>query len=942
MPQQIVRTEDVVECLDDRILASQDHPKIFVVTRDIYDQILAKIELQVCSPAQKAAFDHTLTDPSASNPVVLKDDIETYYPQEDLGDFRDAVYNLVDLPTSGNHTNDMRPVLAENAIYRWDGSAWQPFIRTGTIDHTQLTLQNGDSNYLHISLSELSSLGTQSHSHINNIILDAIISVGSGIIISDAERSRLPTTDEKDALAGISSYTFSLSPAASASAGDVYANNGNIFTVSYTIAVKPTLICLGTEIPTVSGTLVKISGTGDASILFTSYISSYVPPASTNRYVTSIDPRLNTIKNPYVTFGQTGTGTTYQGNTIVDLQAALTHLGSSGDVDFIDALEVLPATYTNDEINYLGIGWFDTKPIMIEALALRESVIQIAPQPSGSTAFTISAGDGRVIIRGLTFELGGTATLGMLIDRDDTIIEDCTFTTQTFPVPIGNIGIRINANNVNIRRCIFNGNLAQGIDVLGDNCLVESCRFDMANNLYSAISVAGNNCQITSCAVSRGSFSVAALVEDTIFDKNRMTSNTSFIDAGVNTRWLGGVAQDHQQAYIGRTRTVGLVNSHGDFRGATETPFLAALADPYTTEIEVLDGTYTFSSPVTIPAGKSLRCVRKGTVTISGGNCFVLGSFTKLYGFIFSVTGASGITATSQSNIEIRDCVLTMNGPDVATQYAINASDVTDFIVQGCKIAGTRGVKLTGSSRAKIVHNIFSSTVYSVTTDATTNDLHYAENTEEGSVCSLAGSRALVRGNHFLGSLPTKLGTVDSLWIGNYPPEANNDDGIDTIIRSMGDLLRPVTSTGAERSSFLGTASLAFLETGTPTVVTPPILLGARIDRTQGYTLTLNWTAAVFSGNVLWEISAVFRDRASLASDLGTPIVKTILSARTHLTVRQEETTTVTFSSSEFGYIVGVDPTHVSFIIRRLGDDVTDSMAGISYLTEVFVTLARD
>jgi len=877
MPQQIVRTEDIVECLDDRILASQDHPKIFVVTRDVYDQILARIELQVCTPAEKAAFDHTLTAPSASNPIVLKDDIETYYPQEDLGEFKDAVYNLVDLPTSGNNTNDLRPVLAVNAIYRWDGSAWQPFIRTGTIDHTQLTLQNGDSNYLHISLSELSSLNTQSHYHINNIILDAILSVGSGIIISDAERSRLPTTDEKGALAG-SSY------------------------------------------------------------------SPPSPPASTNRYVTSIDPRLNTIKNPYVTFGQLvpPTGTTYQGNTIVDLQAAFTHLGSSGDVEFIDALEILPAIYTNDDINYQGIGWFDTKPLMLEALALRESVLQIAPQPSGSTAFTVSTGDGRVVIRGITFELGGTATLGMLIDRDDTIIEDCTFTTPTFPVPIGNIGIRINAANVNIRRCIFDGNLAQGIDILGDNCLIESCRFDMANVSYPALTVSGNDCQITACAVSRGLFSVSALVENTIFDKNRVTSNTSFIDAGVNTRWLGGISQDYQQAYIGRTRTVGPVTSYGDFRGTTEAPFLAALADPFTTEIEVLDGTYTFSSPVTIPAGKALRCVRKGTVTINGGNCFVLESFTKLYGFIFSVTGASGITATSQSNIEIRDCVLTMNGPDVATQYAINATDVTDFIIQGCEIAGTRGVKLTGSTRAKIVHNVFSSTVYSVTTDATTTEFHYAENTEEGSVCSLAGSRALIRGNHFLGPLPTKLGTIDSLWIGNYPPEANNDDGIDTISLSMGDLLRPVISTGAERSSFLGTASLAFLETGTPTVVTPPIFIGVRVDRTQGYTLTLNWTAAVFSGNVLWEVSAVFRDRASLASDLGTPIVKTILSARTHLTVRQEETTTVTFSSSEFGYISGVDPTHVSFIIRRLGDDITDSMAGISYLTEAVVTFARD
>ena len=875
MPQAIVRTEDVIECLDDRIHTTTSHPNLGVVAGEAYPSVLEKIEAQVCTPGEKAALTHTLTDPSTINPIVLKDDVQTYYPQDDLGDFRDAVATLLDLPLTGNNLNDLRPVLSENAIYRWDGSAWQPFIRTGTIDHTQLSNQNGDTNYLHISLSELSSLSTQSHTHSNKLIVDAIASFGSGIVISNDERSRLPTPDQKDALAG-SSY------------------------------------------------------------------SPPSPPASTNRYVTSIDPRLNTIKNPYVTFGPLTSGTTYQGNTIIELQAAFTHLGSSGDVEYIDALELLPYTYLNDEINYLGISWTDPKPLFLEALALRQSVLQLAPQPSGSTAFWVNAGDGRVVIRGLTFELGGTATIGVLIDRDDTILEDCTFTTASFPIPVGDIGLRITGKNVNVRRCVFNGNLALGIDVLGDNCFIENCRFDLANKTYLAIHVGADDCQVTSCVVSRGTFSVAPLMENATFDKNRMTANTAFIDAGTNTRWLGGIAQDYQQAYIGRTRTVGLVNSHADFRGTTEAPFIAALADPYTTEIEILDGTYTFASPVVVPVGKSLKTTRKGTVNIIGANCFILNSTTKLAGFNLSVTGASGITAVGQTDVEIRDCVLVMGGPDSPTSYAINVSSVTDFRVVGCEFSGTRGINLVGSSRARITHSLFSSSIYSVVTDASTTDLHYAENTEEGSVCLLAGTRAIIRGNHFLGTLPTKLGTTDSLWVGNYPITANNPNGIDTIKVSMGDLMRPVVTTGAARSSFLGTSSIAFLETGTPTIVTPPIFLGARIDRTQGYEVNLMWTAAVFSGDVVWEVSAVFRDREPLASDLGTPTVKTVLSSRTHLTVRQEETVTVTFSSSEFGYIAGVDPTHVSLMIRRLGDDALDTMAGIAYLTEAVITLARD
>jgi hypothetical protein len=878
MPQQIIRTEDVVECLDDRLHASQDYPNIGVVAGEDYPSVLSKIELQLCSLAQKLAINNTLSSPSALNPVVLKDDIITYYPQDDLGEIKDAVNALVDLPLTGNTLNDLRPVLSIGAIYRWDGSAWQPFIKTGTIDHTQLIDQNADTNFLHISISELSSISSQTHSHLNKLLLDAITALGSGIIISAAERARIPTSDEKDALAG-----------------SVYAPPN--------------------------------------------------PPSSTNRYVTNVDPRLNTIKNPYITFGLSGTGATYQGSDIADVEIALASLATGGSIDFINALEILPAVYPlNGGINYQGMVWSDVKPILIEALASRESVFQLSPQPAGSTGFWIASGDGQVTVRGMTFELGGTTTLGVLIERDNTIFEDCTFSTSAFPIPVGNVGVRVAANGCNIRRCVFKGNLAQGIDVVGDNCIIESCRFDLASISYPAISVTGSFCLVTSSIVSQGSLVIGALAEDTIFDKNRMGSSTSFIDSGINTRWLGGIAQDHQQAYIGRTRTVGLVNSHADFRSASETAFIAALSDPYTREIEILEGTYTFVNPVTVPDGKSLKSVRRGAITINGSGvtCFVLNSFTKLQGFNLSATGASGITATGATDVEIRDCSFVMNGPDSPTSYAIVGLGVFDFRVIGCQISGTRAIYLSGDSRSKILHNIFSTTVYSAVSDLTTADLTYADNTEEGSVPLLFGVRAIVRGNQFLGSLPTKLGTTDSLWIGNYPVEANNTTGIDTVSISTGALLKSINSTGSYRSSFTGTASYAFTETGTPTIVTNPIFIGARLDRTRGYTVTLNWTAAVFSGDVLWEVTPVFRECVSLVSDLGSATIKTSLSSRTHSTVKEEESVTITFTSAEYGYIAGVDPTHVSVMIRRLGEDPTDSLPGLAYLTEAVITLPRD
>jgi hypothetical protein len=875
MAQQIIRTEDVVECLDGKLHASQDYPNIGVVTGEEYPSVLSKIEAQICSTGEKAAITGTLTYPDSLNPVTLVQDIPTYYPHSDLGDMRDSVDSIVDLPLTGNTLNDMRPVISINSIYRWDGSAWVPFIKTGTIYHTQLLNLDGDLNYQHIMLSTLSSLTAQTHAHANKIILDAISSLGSGIIISNAERALLPTIDQKDALSG------SASP---------------------------------------------------------------IPPSATNCYVTSIDPRLNTVKNPYISFGLPGTGTTYTGSDIVDLQAALDALATGGAVDFINALEILPAIYPlNGGVNYEGLVWADPKPILIEAMASRESIFQLSPQPSGSIAFLISSGVGQVTVRGITFELGSSNLIGALIQRDNTVFEDCTFTTSAFPIPAGNVAIQVTGNHCNIRRCIFKGNLAQGINIVGDNCLVESCRFDLAVNTYPAITVLGSHCQVTSCAISQGSIVVGALAQDTIFDKNRMTSLTSFTDVGVNTRWLGGVAADYQQAYIGRTRTVGPVNSSADFRSSSETAFIAALYDPYTNEVEILEGTYTFLNPVNVPSGSTLKAVRKGTLIAINGSvtCFNLNSNTKLQGFSLVVSGASGITATG-TDIEIKNCVLTMNGPDVITNYAINASNVNDFRVTNCQIAGTRGVNLVNAARAKITHNVFSNTVYSVVSDVATSNLYYADNIEEGSVCALSGSQAIVRGNHFLGTLPSKLGTSNSLWIGNYPTTANNTNGIDTISISMGALLAAINTSGAYLSSFLGTASFAFTETGTPTIVTNPIKIGARLARSLGYTVTLNWTSDVYSGDVNWEVTTVFRDCSGLTSDLGTPTTYTVVSSRTHSTVHQEDSVTATFTSLDYGYIAGVNPTHVSVMIRRLGETSLDTLPGIAYLTEAFITLARD
>lgn len=68
-------------------------------------------------------------------------------------------------------------------------------------------------------------------------------------------------------------HTFTVT-AANATAGAVYSNNGNNFTVVSTITGGTTLVTSGTGAPTASGTLTFVSGTGDASITFASQVTS--------------------------------------------------------------------------------------------------------------------------------------------------------------------------------------------------------------------------------------------------------------------------------------------------------------------------------------------------------------------------------------------------------------------------------------------------------------------------------------------------------------------------------------------------------------------------------------------------------------------------------------------------------------------------------------------
>ena len=1208
-------------------------------TLDTYHPaLLDKLLLQSPSGEQKAAIDAASSIPDSGNPVVLKDAIEEYYRQEDLGEFKDSVATYADLLLlTGNVVGDMRPVIAEQQIYRWNGTAWVLFVKTGTLDHTQLGNDNGNADYQHVSLADKSVIANLSNTHVHpnslaadsftqvwtysetvltakslfdvspNIITDDslpyilqvlrkeagasfyvevynyiiysdhqiqflatigvgteiivkllkvrsdpdtilkdLASAGSGIIISNTERAMIPTnggiqweyeetTEEAKALFDVSPNTFSsdlliitqifkkeigelgatevtdyekldnhqvrLTTSAGIGAevtilerttsdqkgamngkalifpaGSVHGSSG-FLTVSCANTMvsgyKGKFLTTGT-LPqgltaasfyyvrnpeagsfqislTLSGSLIPFIDGGSGIHTFGANL-----PSVANRYVTSVDPRLNTIKNPYVTFGLVDTDATFEclgsGTSVQVLQNTFDFI-SSPEALGLKAIEVLPSAlvwewgetvsnpagktifnvkehvanpdlysfgsetanatkvWYNDtpvfenihytkksayEIQFLQLVPYDVRIIirekrayslisgtvswetgelpntdiwptnsygaevgspvfssppddsfLVEALALHESFFIFAPATSGSTAFTVTGTyEGTGFIRGITFVLGGTESLCTLLDRPGLIFEDCTFITQGSKTTLDNLkAMRITANSCHVIRCIFSGVYVSGIEVLGDDCVIDGCMFRMYNSTFPALRVSGNGCKVFGSNFGKGKIVIDAGVQDTVLDRNILSPDlTSVEDLGLNTRWLGSLAQDFQQAYIGRTRTVGTEGSYADFRGDTEAPFLEALADPYTSEVEVFEGSYVFASAVTIPPGKTVKAIVKGEVLVTGGRCFILSDSSRLSGInIISSGSLPSVFTSGTSGAKVSDSSFS-----TGVSFAIEAATTSSFSVLGCSFSGNYGLQLSGSQKARVRGNRFGNTSVA-TLSLSTSDLHYADNIETGGGCFLNAEDSVIYGNHFLDSLPTKLNTVRSLWWGNWPEEANNRDGIDTLELPVIDLMSPITTTGSYRGTFLGTAALAFIETGAPTASMMPMKMGARINRATGYTVSLSWVSALFSGSVVWEVTISFRDRDN--REIGSGVTKTTTVARNpHLSSRSEEVCTFTFNISDPVYIYGVDDmgshlldiSHVSATIRRLGDSSSDTLAGIAYLTNAFITLSRD
>jgi len=949
-----IRTEDIVEILDGKILSSEGHPALSVDPREAYSSVLTKISAQVLSPEQKLAFDATLTSPSASNPVVLKNDLATYIPQADLGSVKDSVATYAQLPlpviltgstvedskvvtvssTSSVHrgdlvtstslglqfasgtlvtdilsgteiqilpaalitsTNfsitfspvegDLRGVIADGIIYRWNGSAWMPFTRTGTMQHPELLNQNADPAYQHLTQTQRDSLLVASHSHANKAVLDNILSAGSGEIITTGERNRLPSVDQKSALIGSSGV-----------------------------------------------------------------------PSDTNPYVTHLDPRLNTTRNPYVTVGPPGSLATFQGVDYRPFEDAILAI-DLGSASAVKAIEVLSGTY---DLSGVAIVWgAQTSSLLLEGFTPQTALLSFK---TGAPGVKATGTGGPLIVRGFTFELNEQSTIGVLSTRENTIIEDCVF--RPGPSTSSNqIGIQLLGAGSIVRRCKFEGQLTKGIEIRAPNCRVESCTFSLTSATNFAVDCfssgtgtigtssyawsGAESAMIDHNFITSGIVRTQANVNYVNITNNRFTSLVHTItDLGVSTRYLENQPEEINQPFVGKRRTVGPLGSYADYRGLTEASIIAALQDPNVTEVELLEGEYVISSTITIPEGKALRGVWQGDTTrvkligADGVSLLALSHWSRIENIYIEGSNENLVTSDllGINNAQIMNC--NFNLTVGASNFELLLMQPTDCLISRCSFSGYQGLMLLGSSRNRLHSNVFSNTDTPLVMGVLTanNKDHIKDNHFLSSVAPIiAGDTLLVEDNHFLGALPTKLNTVSSIWQGNWPhPEANNDSGVDTMEICLDRYLNPA-SDGVERSIIASTGTISFVEDQIGIASTLPIALNTKINKTSPYFVNIFWTSADgLSGNVVWRVTVVFRDKNS--RQIGTFVSSAVVAARTGMVATTEDVASFSFTS----YGISTDPTHVSFVVERVGNDPSDTLGDNAHLTEVQVILPRD
>jgi hypothetical protein len=953
---QKIKTEDVISILDTKILSTSAHSLLNVLVGESYDAILTKLASQVLSPAEKEAFDNTLSVPSATNPIVLKNDLQSYIPQADLGEVKDSVQTFADLPPTGNTTGDLRAVIDDNIIYRWNGSAWIAFIHTGTLDHTQLTNFNGNPSYQHLSTAEKSNLLSQTHIHSNLSILQQITSSGSGQIITTAERNNLPTASQKAALVGTSGQP---------SATNLYVTSLD----SRLNTVRNPYITIGPP-----GSLATYSGV-DSVPFQNAFLAIDTGSASAVKAIEVLPGSYN-LGGTVLTWNNTAPlllEAFAPGSVILSFQtfqASIEALGASGS-----PLVIRGFVFELNNFNTSGIR--SLRPNTI----IEDCVFKPGPTTSTNQIGLTLEGSGTVIRR-CRFE--GLLTKGIEVKAPNCIIEECTFditVTQALSVHIYAAATNCTVDHNTFKRGriktestyahIFNNYWEQSST--GKTCTISNT----APMVVSCVHNFQNSDLVT--FTSSGTLPAPLVIGKRYFVKNRTPTNFELsltaggstingssagtgthtvlaadliTESGSGSRYINNQPAEFNQPYIGTYRTVGPINSYADYRTSDETGFLTALDDARVRNtnlfLEVLPGTYTFTKTVDVFKGCRIRggVLRPSAltetltqITTNGVAAFNMEQNSSIEGLYFNHTDTPCITI-STSNVEIKDCEFSSNATNtgIVTYASLYLNNASNFSIRHNRFNGTRGIYGNTDLRGQIFENIFLNSLATIqTVNGSQDQIKDNYFIDTAASPDIGGSQLIIEGNHFLGTLPTKLGTTDSIWQSNYPNTANNISGIGSIILEATGYCQPLSGV-VYLNDLSGVGAFAFDPNYTSSIATTPLEIGGRINKLLGFQVELSWSSFLDTGAVKWEATVVFRDAA--ASTFGTSVSLQNTSIRTGSTEKDEDKVTFNFTNLQYGGVT--DPTHISLIVSRLGGNPGDTLSDSSYLTNIKVTLPRD
>lgn len=1059
-----IRTPDVVEIQDVKIYATSSHPIFGTLSGYPLDIVLKNISTLTLTPGEKQALAATATFPSSGNPVVLKLDVPVYYKMDDFGQIKDSVATFADLPLDITPTGDVtlgfttilnvftsvvvgqnvsglgiplnayvvsvslnsfeinlaatasglgvslsiysdlgdvRPVLDENSLYRWDGLVWNLYIHTGVLDHTMLLspTMNADLNTQHISLTNINALNHNAHIHgfyfdpsNVDIVLD-VINIAHNFVdntpVTFHSMGTLPggifATTYYIINSTPTSFQVSLAPAGIPV--DITSPGVNLTPTG--ITGEPVL--LDSHFVSNKILLDQITASGSGAII-TNAERSLIPtpgmvgallgtvgtPSNINRYVTDYDPRINTLRNPYATIGVTIPPCSYPGNTLATFTSAIEGISNfscsisvgnpavitastniqDGDVVYFSSTGTLPDGILSMVFYYavnttptqFNISAIPAGPLVITTSAgsgdfhvggnnwqvktlevlpgnytltgpltwsLQEDGWLLECLPVGGATITCTSltevieilppGIGKVTIRGFEFILTG-ATPGILLARDYCIVEDCTFTGS-------NTAVNIQGDYSSIRRCTFSGS---GILVTGNFSLIDGCTFLNTTLDINALgtTVVSSNFDLTNINIQVGA-------TYTSLNGNTFSNTGTVTDAGSATKFIERPLSDifYRGTPLGQKKSIGFLGSEADYRGNTDAIFTTALADPLVTEIDVLPGTYNFSSSVTIPVGKSVTC--SSGVFIISDNAFILSDDTSISNITFNAPNAvAPIDISSCQNVRVLGCKFQGRG--------VSVTNSTNIVISGCLFSGVNGISLVNST-STICDNTFFVGIDAIISDATSNACLIKDNKVIAGAITLFGNFFIIRGNFFLAGIPNKLNLVDSIWQGNYPVGSNNYLGKTYIPIGVGKYLDSYTP-GCALVEVNGFGALSFIEIANSSASTMAVPIPFILDNTFNFTTKLSWTSVVSSGDAVWQITVVFFDR--LNNQLGIPQVVTVVSSRTHISPHLENSVLATFTS--YGGIAV--PTNFSVDITRLPLDPSDTLLFSADLTHVETT----